>query len=171
MFDTMTLTKVVGGFCGTLLVFLFGGWAAETIYHAGAQGERQQSYVIELEEEGGAEEAAEETVDFAEVMASADPAEGEALWRNCRSCHSLEPGVNGTGPTLYDVVGRAVASVEGFNYSGALREAADVWTPDNLNHFIENPKGFAPGTAMSYAGMRRIDDRANLIAYLDSVDD
>ena len=170
MFDTMTLTKVLGGFCGTLLVFLLGGWAAESIYFAG-HGEHELSYVIEIEEEGAAEEAVEEQVDFATVLASADPAEGEGLWRNCRSCHSLEPGVNGTGPTLYDVVGRDVASVEGFNYSGALSDAADVWTPENLNLFLESPRDFAPGTAMTYAGMRQIEDRAHLIAYLDTIGD
>jgi len=74
-----------------------------------------------------------------------------------------------TGPTLYDVVGREISAVEGFNYSGSLVEVADVWTPENLNGFLENPSGWAPGTAMSYAGMRRIEDRADLIAYLETI--
>ncbi|KAA9005261.1 c-type cytochrome [Histidinibacterium aquaticum] len=171
MFDTMTLTKVLGGFCGTLLVFLLGGWAAEAIYHSGGHGEGEQAYVIEVEEESTGEEGAaeDEGPAFEEVFASADAAAGEELWRNCRACHALEEGVNGTGPYLYGVVGRDVASVEGFNYSGALVEQADVWTPENLNHFLEDPSGWAPGTAMGYAGMRRIEDRANLIAYLDSI--
>lgn len=171
MFDTMTMTKVVGGFCGALLVFLLGGWAAETIYHsAGGHGEGEQAYVIEVEGAEGGDEAAEEGPPFEELFASADPAAGEGLWRGCRSCHALEDGANGTGPHLYGVVGRPVASVAGFNYSGALVEAADVWTPENLNGFLENPRGYAPGTAMSYSGMRSAQDRANLIAYLDSID-
>ncbi len=174
MFDTMTMTKVIGGFCGTFLVFLLGGWVAEGIYHSGSAGhgdDHAQAYVIEVadaEAEGG---EAEEEVDFATVLASASVADGEGLWRNCRSCHALEVGVNGTGPSLYGVVGREVDAVEGFGYSGALEEVADVWSPENLNHFLENPKGWAPGTAMSYNGMRSIEDRANLIAYLDSLDD
>ena len=170
MFDTMTMTKVVGGLCGTFLVFLLGAWASETIYHGGGHGDHEQAYVIPVDDGGAGEEEVVEEVDFAEVMASASAADGEGLWRNCRSCHSLEEGVNGTGPSLYGVVGRNVGSMAGFNYSGALTAVADVWTPENLNHFIENPKGFAPGTAMGYNGMRSVEDRANLIAYLDSLD-
>ena len=174
MFDTMTLTKIMGGFCGTFLLYLLGGWAAETIYHSGSGGhgdDHAQAYVIEVEgaEDEGGEEV--EEVDFAVVMASASIEDGEALWRNCRSCHALEPGVHGTGPALHGVVNREVAFYDDFNYSGALVAVADVWTPENLNGFLENPKGWAPGTAMGYNGMRKVEDRANLIAYLDSVDD
>ena len=167
MFDTMTMTKVIGGLCGTWLVFLLGGWLAEEVYHTGGHGS-EQAYVIEVEDAGGAEEAVEE-VDFAVVMASASAADGEGLWRACRSCHSLESGQNGTGPYLYGVVNRPVGSANGFGYSGALSAVADVWTPEALNGFLESPRSFAPGTAMSYNGMRKVEDRANLIAYLATV--
>lgn len=171
MFDTMTMTKIVGGFCGAFLVFLLGGWAAELIYHgSGGHGEdHAQGYLIEVADAGGEAEEAEPEVPFEEVFASADPAAGEGLWRNCRSCHALEDGENGTGPHLYGVVGRDISSVDGFNYSGALVAVAEVWTPENLNGFLENPKGWAPGTAMGYNGMRSVEDRANLIAYLDTI--
>lgn len=170
MFDTMTLTKTLGALCGALLVFLLGAWAAESIYHAGGHGEHAQAYVIEVEDaEEATDEPAEEAPDFATLLAAADPADGEALWRNCRACHALEDGVNGTGPHLYGVVGRDVAAVAEFNYSGALVQVAEVWTPENLNAFLEDPDGYAPGTAMGYAGMRRAEDRAALIAYLSSV--
>ncbi len=174
MFDTMTLTKAGGALCGTFLVFLLGAWVAEELYHVGGHGHgdhHDMAYVIEVEEDDlGGEDAVEE-VDFAVVLASASVADGEALWRNCRSCHALEAGENGVGPYLYGVVGRDVGSADGFGYSGALGEVAEVWTPENLNGFLENPKGYAPGTSMSYNGMRKIEDRANLIAYLDSLDD
>ncbi len=172
MFDTMTLTKAMGGFCGALLVFLLGGWAAEIIYHGGGGhgDDHAQGYLIEVADAGGEEEVVEE-VDFSVVMASASAADGEGLWRNCQSCHALEPGKNGTGPSLYGIVNREVSSDPEFSYSGALVAVADVWTPDNLNAFLENPKGYAPGTAMGYNGMRKIEDRADLIAYLDSLDD
>ena len=62
-----------------------------------------------------------------------------------------------------------MASAEGFSYSGALVQVADVWTPENLNGFLENPRSYAPGTSMGYNGMRRIEDRANLIAYLATI--
>ncbi len=174
MFDTMTITKTLGAFCGTLLVFLLGAWFAEIVYHAGSAGghgdHHDQAYVIEVEGGEGAEEAVEEGPAFEEVFAMADAAAGERLFRACGACHALEQGVNGTGPYLYGIVGRDIGSVDGFNYSGALTEVAEVWTPENLNGFLENPRGWAPGTSMGYNGMRKVEDRANLIAYLDSLD-
>ncbi|MFT5743691.1 MAG: cytochrome c [Paracoccaceae bacterium] len=174
MFDTMTMTKIVGGVCSTLLVYLLGGWAAETIYHSGGGhgDEHAQAYSITVEgDDGDGDVVVDEGPAFEEIYAMADAAEGEGLWRNCRACHALEAGQNGTGPYLYGVVGRAVDTAEGYSYSGALELVVDVWTPESLNQFLENPKGFAPGTAMGYNGMRKIEDRANLIAYLDSIDD
>ena len=168
MFDTMTLTKVVASLCGTLLVFMLGGWAAELIYHgAGGHNEHEQAYVIEVPDSGeGAEEEMVAEVPFEEVFAMADAAAGEAVFRNCRACHALEAGVNGTGPYLHGVVGRPADSATGYDYSGALEEVVDVWTPEHLNGFLENPKEYAPGTKMAYNGLRSVEDRANLIAYL-----
>lgn len=169
MFDTMTSTKIIGALCSTFLVYLLGAWLAEEIYHGGGHyGE--QAYVIEVAETEVAEAEVEE-VDFAVVMASASAADGEALWRGCRSCHALEAGNHGTGPALYGVVNRPVQYYADFAYSGALAEVVDVWTPENLNGFLENPRGYAPGTAMSYNGMRSVEDRANLIAYLATIGD
>lgn len=165
MFDTMTFTKGFGALCGALLVFLLGAWAAEELYHGASYDE--QAFVIEVEE---SDEAAEEEpeVDFATLLASADASAGERLFRQCSACHKLEDGANGTGPHLYGVVGREVGSVESYNnYSGALSDAADVWTAENLNGFLEAPRDWAPGTSMGYSGMRDAEDRANLIAYLD----
>lgn len=170
MFDTMTMTKVLGAVCGTLLVFLLGGWVAEEIYHSGGHGDHEQAYVIPVEG-GEIEEEIDEGPPFADVFALASAADGEGLWRACSACHALEQGTNGVGPYLYGVVGRDVAAVDGYNYSGNLIAVNDVWTAEELNAFLESPKAYAPGTAMSYNGMRKIEDRANLIAYLDSLDD
>ncbi len=172
MFDTMTFTKILGGGCGALLVFLLGGWVAEEIYHSGGHGDHhEQAYVIPVE---GADEPAaevEEGPPFAEIYATASAADGEGQWRACSACHALEQGENGVGPHLYGLVGRDVAAVDGYGYSGNLIAVNDVWTPEELNAFLESPKSYAPGTAMGYNGMRKIEDRANLIAYLDSLDD
>ncbi|SMY06736.1 c-type cytochrome [Flavimaricola marinus] len=171
MFDTMTLTKIAGGLFGTFLVFLLGGWVAETIYHAGGHGDHEQAYVIDVPDSGGGEVVEEVQVPFEELYALADAADGEGAFRACRACHALEDGNNGTGPHLYGVVGRPVDAVAGFDYSGALEEVNDVWTPEQLFAFLENPAQYAPGTKMSYNGMRSETDRVNLIAYLDSIDD
>ena len=171
MLDTMTFTKIVGSFCGALLVFLLGKWAAETLYHVGgAHGEEVAVYVIDTGE--GEETAeAEEEVDFETLLASADAGAGERVFGKCRACHKLEQGENAAGPYLYNVVGREVGTAQGFNYSGALSEQADVWTPEHLNAFLEDPRGWAPGTTMGFAGLNKPEDRANLIAYLDTIGD
>jgi len=170
MFDTMTMTKLVGGFCGAFLIFLLGGFFAEFIYHPASHGDdHTQAYVIETGEDdghGGGE--AEPEVPFEEVLASADAGAGEGVFRKCQACHKVEAGANGTGPTLHGVVGRNVGSVAGFSYSGSLTAVADVWTPENLNKFLANPKGFAPSTAMNFSGLGKIEDRANLIAWLET---
>ncbi len=176
MIDTMTGTKIVGGFCGMFLVFLLGDWAAETLYHVGGAGhgkEHAQAYVIDTGEsevaEGDGSAVAE--ISFSEVYVTADAAAGERLFKACRACHKLEDGKNGTGPHLFNIVGRTVAAADEFNYSGALAAVVESWGPDELNAFIENPKGYAPGTKMAYRGMRDIEDRANLIAWLESIGD
>ena len=171
MFDTMTMTKVVGGLCGTFLVFLLGGWAAEAIYHSEVGGhdgeEAVQAYLIEVPEAAAAGEAApaEEAVPFDVAFAAADATAGESVFRNCRSCHALD-GADGVGPHLNGVVGRAVDAVAGYAYSGALEQVADVWSEENLYNFLQDPQGWAPGTKMTYQGLKDPEDRANLIAYL-----
>jgi cytochrome c2 len=172
MFDTMTMTKTAGALCGALLVFLLGNWAAESIYSmGGGHGEdHAQGYVIDTGDDG-AEEVVEEGPSLAELMASADVANGEKLFRNCAACHAVVQGENKVGPYLYGVVGREVGAASGYgSYSGALTAVAQVWTPVELDAFLENPKGYAPGTSMGYAGMRKATDRADLIAYLDQTD-
>ncbi|MDJ1017201.1 MAG: c-type cytochrome [Paracoccaceae bacterium] len=168
MLDTMFWTKVVGGLCGTWLVFLLGALVAESIYHQGGHGyDHHQAYTIDTGDDGAEEEVVE--VPFAEVFAAADAGAGERLFRQCAACHKVEDGANGAGPHLFGVVGRDVQSVGGFNYSGNLLAAADVWTPENLNAFLAGPSNFASGTSMNYRGMPDIEDRANLIAWLESV--
>ena len=167
----MTLTKSAGALCGALLIFLLGGWAAETIYSSGGHGEdHAQGYVVDTGADDEPQDTAEEAPDLATLFASADAAKGERVFNQCRACHMLEDGQNGVGPHLYGVVARDVGSVEGFNYSGALSEVADVWTAAELSAFLENPSNYAPGTSMGYAGLSKPEDRVNVIAYLDETD-
>ncbi|MEO9824995.1 MAG: c-type cytochrome [Paracoccaceae bacterium] len=169
MFDTMTMTKLMGGLCGSFLIFLLGGFAAEFIYHepkSHGDGEHHQAYTIDTGAEEEVEEVAE--VPFEEVFASADAAAGERLFRQCSACHKIEDGANGTGPHLYSVVNRAIGAIDGYAYSGGFAELAAAWSPEELNAFLANPKGYAPDTKMTYKGMPKIEDRANLIAWLEA---
>ncbi|RYH07410.1 cytochrome c family protein [Tropicimonas sp. IMCC6043] len=174
MFDTMTLTKAVGAICGSLLIFLLAGWAGSGIYSMGgghgASGEHAQAYLIDTGD-GGDEAGAEavEEVDFETLLANADPGKGANLYKKCQACHKLEEGANATGPSLYQVVGRPVEAVDSFaGYSGALAKVVDVWTPEHLNQYLADPKGFAPGNKMSFAGFKKVEDRADIIAFLQN---
>ncbi|MCC5971366.1 MAG: c-type cytochrome [Pararhodobacter sp.] len=167
MFDTMVITKAVAGICMALLFFLVGKWVADEIYMP--YGPAPQAYVIDLgEEEDEVDAGPAEEVDVMALFAEADASAGEGLWRNCRACHALEEGRHGTGPSLYGIVGREIDAIAGFNYSGALEQLGEIWTVEVLNTFIENPRATAPGTTMGYAGMRNLQDRLNLIAYMET---
>ena len=174
MFDTMTMTKIAGSMCGALLIFLLGGWVADGVYSMDAghgDDHHAQAYEIDTGADDAGGEPDEEVADFATLFASADLDKGEKVFGKCKACHKLEKGANSTGPYLYGVVGREVDAAEGFEaYSGVLEEAAAVWTPEELDGFLENPKGYAPGTKMSFAGLSKPEDRANVIAYLDMTD-
>ena len=170
MFDTMTLTKAVGAICASFLVFLFATWAADALYHTGVEShdgeEVAQAYSIDTGAVEGEQVAVEEGPAFDVVLASADAAAGEKVFGKCKACHKLDGG-DGTGPHLNGVVNRAKASIAGFGYSEALvAMAGDAWSPENLNGFLINPKGYAPGTKMAFAGLPKVEDRANVIAYL-----
>jgi cytochrome c len=172
MFDTMTLTKAIGAFCGSLLVFLLIGWVGSALFYTGGGhgGEAEaQAYMIDTGEGEATAEVADAGPAFEEVYASADAAAGEKVFAKCKACHKMD-GTDGTGPHLNGVVDRAKAAVAGFGYSEAILAVADQsWTPENLNGFLENPKGYMPGTKMVFAGLPKVEDRANLIAYLASV--
>lgn len=170
MFDTMTVTKTLGALCGTFLIYLLGAWAAESIYghdKVGYGKEAAQAYVIDTGAATAAPAAGTDTgADFATLLASADPAAGEKVFAKCKACHKLD-GADGAGPHLNGVIGRKHAAVAGFGYSEAnLALKDEIWTPEAINAFVENPKAYMPGTKMSFAGLPKPGDRANLVAYL-----
>lgn len=108
----------------------------------------------------------------AALLAAADVAAGAKLSKKCKACHGFDKdGKNKVGPNLWDIVGNAIAGVEGYKYSGALTDMGGEWTYDNLDAFLTKPKTFAPGTKMSFSGLKSPEDRANLSAFLRSLSD
>ena len=110
--------------------------------------------------------AADATMEYASF--TTDVAAGEKVFASCRTCHVFDDGVNRVGPSLYKVVGRKSGSVAGYNYSEANKNSGVTWTTDVLFEYLEDPKGFMPGTKMSYPGVKNAQDRANLVAYLEA---
>jgi len=184
--DTMFWTKITGGLCGALLIFLLVNWGAEELYHVGGKGhgdhgeehgddhgddhseEKSALAWIEVEKTDGGPDVDVVEIPFEEYFAAADAAAGERGFSKCKACHKVENGANGTGPHLFGVVNRPIGTVADYSYSSAVAELGGEWTPENLNAFLTDPRGFAPGTKMQLK-INKPEDRANLIAYLQTI--
>ncbi|APG82943.1 cytochrome c [Sinorhizobium americanum CCGM7] len=163
----------VGALLGTVFVLMTVSIASEGIFHSEAP--EKEGFAIVAEEAtaeagaGGGEEAKSEPI--GPLLAKADASAGEAVFKKCASCHTIEKGgPNKVGPNLWGLVNRPVASHEGFAYSAGMKTFSEggkvVWDYDHLSYFLEAPKKHVPGTAMGFAGLKKPDERANLIAWL-----
>jgi cytochrome c len=175
--DGFEFNKFAGAILFTLLATLGVGILAEELFtphHPEKPG--YQVAVVEADGAGEAEAKGEEVVALPVLLAAASVEEGAAQAKKCQACHSFEQGgPNKVGPDLWGVVGRPIASHEGFEYSDAMKDHAAAqggdWTFENLNHFLTNPKDFIPGTKMAFAGIKKPDDRADVLAYLQTLSD
>ena len=170
--DGFELNKILGAVLGSVLVVMLVSFVGEIIFHKDAP--EVAGYSIDVPDvvaDAGGE--AEEMVSVLDLLATADVASGEAAVRACSSCHSFdEGGPDGIGPHLWGVVNRPKGAVDGFNYSDAMNEVAaagQVWGFEELDGFLENPRGYLNGTSMGYAGVRDVEDRADILAYLNSL--
>jgi len=162
----------VGAFLGTVFVLMSVSIASEGIFHSEAP--EKEGFTIVAEEgtsEAGAGGAAEVEVDIKPLLLKADASAGETVFKKCASCHTADKGgANKVGPNLWGLVNRPIASHEGFSYSAGMKTFAEggkvVWDYDHLSYFIEAPTKLVPGTAMGFAGVKKPDERANLIAWL-----
>ena len=100
-------------------------------------------------------------------LSAADAAKGKKLFNKCKACHSLEAGKNKIGPHINGVFGRAAGSVEGFKYSKAMMDSGLVWDKETLDAYLAKPKELVPGTKMAFPGMKKEQQRQDLIAYLE----
>ena len=103
------------------------------------------------------------------ARADGDPALGKAVFSKCAACHSAKEGENKIGPSLHGVVGRPSHSIEGFSYSEPMKNYNVTWDPATLDHYLADPRGVVPGTKMIFVGLKKDDERANVIAYLETL--
>ncbi len=173
MMDSFEFNKIAGALLFSLLVALGLRSLGETVFHTEAP--EKPGYAVEIEDASGSAEpaAAKEEVPLAQLLASADVAKGQKSFKKCSACHKVGEGASGgVGPNLYGIVGKAMAAFDGFAYSPALKEfAADgkTWGYEELNAFLTKPKAYLKGTKMSFAGLKKGRDRANILAYLKSI--
>jgi cytochrome c len=172
--DSFEFNKIAGAILFAVLVIMGVQNLTSVLYSTEAAN--PASYPVEMASNGAGDtdgaEAAEVDAgpSLAELLASADVAKGAKVAKKCAACHTFdEGGANKVGPNLYGVVGQAMAQGDGFNYSGAMTDMGGTWDFETLDAFLLKPSAYLPGTAMSFAGVRKPGDRANLIAYLNSL--
>jgi cytochrome c len=171
--DSFEINKILGAFLFTCLCLLSLNIAAEAVFHP-AKPAKPGFEVAATEASGGGDTTAAKEPDqpIETLLASATVDKGANSAKKCAACHTFGKGEpNRVGPNLYGVVGRPKAAAGSFDYSPALKSKGGNWTVDDLSAFLANPRGYAPGTKMSFAGLPRGNERADVIAFLNTKSD
>jgi cytochrome c len=168
--NSFEINKVLGALLGTCLVLVAMHIASGAIFTP--EQPAKPGYEIAVKEAPPQGGAAPAEVPIETLLASASLDRGAQTAKQCGVCHNLQKGQGvKIGPDLYGIVGRARASEPGFNYSAAMKKKSGTWTVDDLNTFLTKPSAFVPGTAMTFAGLTNEKQRADVIAFLNTLSD
>jgi len=169
--NSFELNKILGALLGTCLILVAMHIAAGAIFTP--EQPAKPGFEVAVKEEqppAGAAPAAPAATPIDTLLASASSDRGAQVARQCQACHNFQEGQGPKiGPDLYSVVGRKIASAPGFNFSSALKSKNGTWDFDTLNTWLTKPSAYAPGTAMTFAGLSNEKQRADVIAYLDTL--
>jgi cytochrome c len=166
----LTFNKVAGALLATGLAIVGLRELSAGIFTT--EKAEKPGYAITVADTGGAEAgaAADGPIDWGTVLPTADAAAGAAVFGKCKSCHTVENGgANGTGPNLWAIVGRKPGAHAGFAYSAGMTAfggTQPVWDYEHLSEFLKAPQKYIEGTKMGFVGLKKPEDRINLIAYL-----
>lgn len=173
--DSFEINKIAGAVLGTCLFAMAVGVLSDSIFENHPPEEPGYKIAIpDAEHPEGSAPAAPKEEPLPVLLANASASAGESATRPCQACHTFEKGgANKVGPNLWNVVNGPVLSHPDFNYSSGMKEwgADKTWTFANLNEFIDNPRGTVSGTAMSFAGIKNAEKRADVLVYLRSLSD
>ena len=169
--DSFETNKIMGAVLATCLVILSTSFAAGALFSP--QKPAKPGFEIAVKEEapaGGKEAAPAPSEPIEKLLQTASVEKGAVAAKKCGACHTFEKdGPNRVGPNLYGIVGDKKGEGRGFNFSAAMKAKGGTWTYEDLNQFINNPKGFVPGTAMGFAGIQKDSERADVIDYLHTL--
>jgi len=171
--DSFEMNKVLGAVLGTCLGVVSLNIAAGAVFAPTKLAKLGYDIDVPKVTPGGTSATpAQPEVPLGQLLASADVSRGSESAKKCATCHTFEKGGRVlAGPPLWGIVGRAKASIAGFNYSPGMKQASGAWTIADLFNFITNPKAMVPGTVMTFSGIPRPAERADLMAYLNSLAD
>jgi cytochrome c len=172
--DSFELNKIIAAVLMVALLVIGIGKISNVIFHVDKP--EKPGFAVEVAQVSSSasaqEEKIEEKVDISLIMAQGDVGSGEQIFKKCVACHSIAKDEgNKIGPALYNVVGRKIGSVEDYKYSNALVEYGKEWNFEELNGFLEKPTAYIKGTKMAFAGLRKEEDRASIIKYLNQNSD
>jgi cytochrome c len=172
--DSFEINKIVAAVLLVALLVIGIGKLSNVIFYV--EKPEKPGYAVEVQQASTSTTATttveDKTVDIAALMALGDVNAGEKIFKKCAACHSInQGGANKIGPALYNVVGRKIGGVADYKYSKAFVEYGKEWNFEELNGFLIKPSKWIKGTKMAYAGLRKEEDRASVIKYLNQNSD
>jgi cytochrome c len=175
MMDSFEFNKIAGAVLSALLLIFGTSTLIETVKNSHAHGPKLVGYEMPKGVAGGTGAVAEAAFNPAVVLAAVSKGSvesGQGVFKKCSTCHTPDKGgKNGTGPNLWGIVARPVGSVDGFAYSPVIKAKGGNWNWDGLTAYLHDPKGYAPGNKMAFAGIKDAGELADLLAYLRTLAD
>jgi len=166
--DSFEINKIIAAVLVTVLIVFGVGKISDIIFHV--KDPKVQGYKVEvkLASSSGKESSSESQVDIAALLSIGNIEHGKKVFKKCAACHSInKDGKNKIGPKLWGVMFRPVGSITEYKYSKALSEYKKEWSWEEMNGFLIKPKDWIKGTKMAFAGLKKAEDRAAVILYMN----
>jgi cytochrome c len=169
--DSFEINKIVTAILVVFLVVFVIGKISDIVFHV--EKPNTSAYKVEVSTASSNQDSnAGEIVDIAALLAMGDLDHAKKVWKKCSACHSIKKGgKNKIGPALYSVLGRNVAALDDYKYSKALVAYGKIWTLEEMNGFLKKPQAYIKGTKMAFAGLKKDEDRASILLFMNQNSD